>query len=135
MTASDNIWEERASDLLDSFAASYGAAIERRHLTELLVQFRVVPGANDAAPMTVYAAPDQLVVEAGHGTRFELNPLPDAASELLEILNGVAEGGLHEQVGRLGIKFRLTLKSGETRTGRVVHRTKAKRSEVRYGAY
>jgi hypothetical protein len=135
MTPNDSSWEAGAAELLDSFAASYGAAIERHRLTDLLTRFRVVPKGDEAAHVTVYVAADQLIVEAGRGTRFELDPLPDSREELLAILNGIARGGLREEIGRLGVKFQLALQSGETRSGRVVRRTGSKRGVARYGPY
>jgi len=135
MISRDNTWETEVAELLARLVSPTGATVERRPLTELLTAFRVVPKPDDAAQITVYAAPDQLIVEAGRGARFELEPLPGSSEEVAVILDSVVRGGLCEEVGRLGIKFSLTLQSGETRAGRVLRRIRGERGLVRYGPY
>jgi hypothetical protein len=128
-------WAAEAEDFLRHFASTEGATLERQQLTELLVGFRLRPIAGGAAPVSIIVSPYQVIVEAGRGTRFELDALPVAGDEVKEILDAIADGRLYERSGLVGLRFKLELRSGRTLSGRMFGRRGIGHGTVQYQPY
>jgi hypothetical protein len=123
-----------AENILRLFATAEDATLERKELTDRLVGFKLLPSAERAAPISVFVSRSETIVEAGRGTRFELDGLPASADELKEILDAIARGRLYERRGFLALRFKLEVRPGRTLSGRVFGRG-GQRGAIQYAAY
>lgn len=134
MAESQRAWAVEAENILRRFATEEDATLERKELTDRMVGFRLLPHAENAAPISVFVAQSQIVVEAGRGTRFELDALPASIDELDEILDAIARGRLCERGGVLALSFKLELRSGRVLAGRFFGRG-GRRGLTQYDPY
>ena len=110
-------WEQEATALAEQIGSVLGLTVKSERLTEKLLELRLIPLSRESSPIALVISPDEVIFSAGEGTRFELAPLPDSASELVRLVEGVAHGGLTETTRRGRVSFELRLDDGIVRTG------------------
>jgi hypothetical protein len=71
-----------------------------------------------SAPITVLVSANESILEAGRGTRFELDPLPSSLPEMTELAQAIVAGRLVEWISKGRVDFELTTSTGKLRKGR-----------------
>ena len=97
-------WEQDGRNLARSIAEAVSAPVEESRLTDRLILFTFRPRNEDAASMSLIVSSDEVILEAGQGTRFELDPLAESATEVMALAFAIARGRLTERVHRRRIK-------------------------------
>ncbi|MDX6230263.1 MAG: hypothetical protein QOI76_3653 [Frankiales bacterium] len=69
------------------------------------------------APLTVMVSASECILEAGRGTRFELDPLPSSLHELSALARAIVEGHLVEWVSDSRVDFQLAAGERDVRRG------------------
>lgn len=70
-----------------------------------------------SAGITVFLAATETILEAGLGTRFELDPVPTCLPELTELTQSIVQGRLVESISIDRVDFELVLSDGRVVTG------------------
>jgi len=79
-------------------------------------QLRLTPEAIGAAQINLLML-DGVIFSAGQGTRYELDPWPEARDDLRWLVAAVVQGHLVERVRRKTCKWRLTDADGKVHKG------------------
>jgi hypothetical protein len=129
-------WERNAKSLAEQLASTLSAELERKRLSEKLVEFRLEPRNPDGATVILVVSPHEVIVSSGLAARLELEALPASAERASEIARAVARGGLQEQVWHGVVSFQLRLPDGAVLTGRSFNiRYLGMRKEFTYPPY
>lgn len=134
---SDLYWKEQVSIFADMLERELSTHIERSILSAKLMELTIVPPSSDCAHMWIAISPDEVVLTAGQGTRFELARLPDSAMELERLIVSIASGGLTEEICLGIVSFKLRVDHETTLRGRSIGNTGSGNNlrSVRYTAY
>lgn len=132
-------WEDAATALAEQIVSVLGLTVNSERLTDKLLRLRIIPVSRESSPISLVISRCEVLFFAGNGTQFDLSPLPESASELLRLVEGVAHGGLTEVTRRGRVKFELRLDDGTVRTGASYRRSPQSgtggRMVIHYKAY
>jgi hypothetical protein len=130
-------WLSEADEISAAISSSTCAHMERRVLNDRLLEYRFTcsrPGSTDIA---LLVSPTEVILEAGRGTRFELDALPKSSAEIQRVARAIASGGLTEVVDRRSVKFELSFSDGSKIAGHSsgVRTGVNKQQTIRYQAF
>jgi hypothetical protein len=111
-------WEQSADTLADQIGQELAMEVVRSRLNPKLMEFKLMPARAGAAQMTITVSPSEVIVTAGRGTRFELDPLPSSGAETLQLVRSVSNGHLTEHIRRGVVNFELRVDEQTLLTGR-----------------
>jgi hypothetical protein len=105
-------WETMGDALVAQIELHLPGSVEKRRLSEKLIEFRFTPLNPGGAEMSLIVSPSESIFSAGRGARFELPALPQSESRILSLASAVVRGMLIEYVGRGLVAFSLELADG-----------------------
>lgn len=112
-------WIDAAREFAGTVEAMTSVAPREAFLNDRLLQFIYDPPNSDAARLMLIASQDELIVSAGRGTQFELDPLPVSETEVLQIVEAVVSGRFTERVKGSLVNSKLVLDDGTELKGRI----------------
>jgi len=110
-------WEDVARSLARSIADIASAQVEETRFNDRVILLTLVPPNPRAAKILLDVSPWEVILAAGQGTRFELDPLPASAEEVTALALAIAGGGLTERIRRNRVDFTVRLDDGTVREG------------------
>lgn len=111
-------WELQSEVLAERLANELHARLARARLAAKVWESRLKAQNGQGAEIRLISSPEESILTAGAGARFEWGALPDCGSELVSVASAIAHGGLIEsiRIGRADLK--LTLDDGRIFQGR-----------------
>lgn len=110
-------WEALSEALAERLSRGLGAELARRRLTDRLLEFKFKPSRAGATEIGLVTSPDEAILSAGAGTRFELDGLPGSEDRIMLLARAIAAGGLSETIWPHRVRFELRMESGELLRG------------------
>jgi hypothetical protein len=114
----DQDWEQAVDALVDRIEQELPAVVTRSRLSGKLLELKLSSNHDGAAQMNIIVSSSEVIFTAGRGTRFELDPLPGSAAEVLRLVRSVSSGHLTEEIRRGVVTFKLRLDDQTVLTGR-----------------
>lgn len=111
-------WESQSEELAERLGNELHARLTRTRLTAKMLEFRLKPQSEQGSEIRLILSPDESILAAGAGARFEWDALPDSESQLVSVARAIAHGGLSETIWARRVDFTLTLDDGEVLRGR-----------------
>jgi len=110
-------WQDAVADFVEELGAILPAQISRHQVSEKLELYSLTPLNADAAQMDIVASRVDVILCAGHGTRFELGPLSEYREEVLCLARSISQGHLTEHVRHGNVDFALQIGDGRVLRG------------------
>jgi hypothetical protein len=114
----DQDWEQAVDVLVDRIEQELPTMVTRSWLSGKLLELKLSSDHDGAAQMNITVSSSEVIFTAGRGTRFELDPLPGSAAEVLQLVRSVSSGHLTEEIRRGVVTFKLRLDDQTVLTGR-----------------
>jgi hypothetical protein len=131
----DEEWMEQGSAFAERLSELISAEVEQERLTKKLLQITFIPMNSDATEIRLILSNFEVVMTAGHGTRFEFGPLSESHEKVFEFACAIAEGGLTEQIWPRRVLFTLRLQDGSYVRGRSISTVSTQVSQGQWTIY